>query len=161
MMIDNSSKSGDETSLNLAMLEALSILQAPLPISESEVTLGAEVARKLALWHGLCVFELQIDPRLVDITNPEPREVGRIIEEGISNSIRHGGASKISVSVMSGADSSVVVQIDDNGSGISKPSQGKPGIGTAMFASTTGGSWSLSSLKQGARLLAVIPAQKN
>ncbi|MEN9648795.1 MAG: hypothetical protein RLZ17_836, partial [Actinomycetota bacterium] len=62
---------------------------------------------------------------------------------------------------MSGADSSVVVQIDDNGSGISKPSQGKPGIGTAMFASTTGGSWSLSSLKQGARLLAVIPAQKN
>ncbi len=161
MMIDNSSKSGDETSLNLAMLEALSILQAPLPISESEITLGAEVSRKLALWHGLCAFELQIDPRLVDVTNPEPREVGRIIEEGISNSIRHGGASKISVSVMSGADGSVVVQIDDNGSGISKPSQGKPGIGTAIFASATGGSWSLSSLlEQGARLLAVIPAQK-
>ena len=161
MMIDNSSKSGDETSLNLAMLEALSILQAPLPISESEITLGAEVSRKLALWRGLCAFELQIDPRLVDVTNPEPREVGRIIEEGISNSIRHGGASKILVSVMSGADGSVVVQIDDNGSGISKPSQGKPGIGTAMFASATGGSWSLSSLEQGARLIAPIPAQKN
>jgi hypothetical protein len=161
MMIDNSSKSGDETSLNLAMLEALSILQAPLPISESEITLGAEVSRKLALWRGLCAFELQIDPRLVDVTNPEPREVGRIIEEGISNSIRHGGASKILVSVMSGADGSVVVQIDDNGSGISKPSQGKPGIGTAMFASATGGSWSLSSLEQGARLIAAIPAQKN
>ena len=161
MMIDNSSKSGDETSLNLAMLEALSILQAPLPISESEITLGAEVSRKLALWRGLCAFELQIDPRLVDATNPEPREVGRIIEEGISNSIRHGGASKILVSVMSGADGSVVVQIDDNGSGISKPSQGKPGIGTAMFASATGGSWSLSSLEQGARLIAAIPAQKN
>ena len=161
MMIDNSSKSGDETSLNLAMLEALSILQAPLPISESEITLGAEVSRKLALWRGLCAFELQIDPRLVDVTNPEPREVGRIIEEGISNSIRHGGASKILVSVMSGADGSVVVQIDDNGSGISKPSQGKPGIGTAMFASATGGSWSLSSLEQGARLIAPIPAQNN
>ena len=161
MMIDNSSKSGDETSLNLAMLEALSILQAPLPISESEITLGAEVSRKLALWRCLCAFELQIDPRLVDVTNPEPREVGRIIEEGISNSIRHGGASKILVSVMSGADGSVVVQIDDNGSGISKPSQGKPGIGTAMFASATGGSWSLSSLEQGARLIAAIPAQKN
>ena len=35
------------------------------------------------------------------------------------------------------------------------------GIVTAMFASATGGSWSLSSLEQGARLLAVIPAQKN
>ena len=161
MMIDNSSKSGDEVTLNLAMLEALSILQAPLPISESEITLGAEVERKLSLWHGLCAFELQIDPRLVDVTNPEPREVGRIIEEGISNSIRHGGASKIAVSVMSGADGSVVIQIDDNGSGISKTSQYKPGIGTAMFASATGGSWSHSSLKQGARLLAVIPAQKN
>jgi hypothetical protein len=161
MMIDNSSKSGDEVTLNLAMLEALSILQAPLPISESEITLGAEVERKLSLWHGLCAFELQIDPRLVDVTNPEPREVGRIIEEGISNSIRHGGASKIAVSVMSGADGSVVIQIDDNGSGISKTSQNKPGIGTAMFASATGGSWSHSSLKQGARLLAVIPAQKN
>ena len=161
MMIDNSSKTGDETSRNLAMLEALSILQAPLPISESEITLGAEVERKLSLWHGLCAFELQIDPRLVDVTNPEPREVGRIIEEGISNSIRHGGASKILVSVMSGADGSVVVQIDDNGSGISKPSQGKPGIGTALFASSTGGSWSLSSLEQGARLIAAIPAQKN
>ena len=161
MTIDHSSKSGDETTLNLAMLEALSILQAPLPISESEITLGAEVARKLALWHGLCTFDLQIDPRLVDITNPEPREVGRIIEEGISNSIRHGGASKIAVSVMSGADGSVVVQIDDNGSGISKTSQNKPGIGTAMFASATSGSWSLNSLEQGARLLAVIPAQKN
>ena len=161
MMIDNSSKTGDETSLNLAMLEALSILQAPLPISESEITLGAEVERKLSLWHGLCAFEMQIDPHLVDVTNPEPREVGRIIEEGISNSIRHGGASKILVSVMSGADGSVVVQIDDNGSGISKPSQGKPGIGTALFASSTGGSWSLSSLEQGASLIAAIPAQKN
>ena len=161
MMIDNSSKSGDEVTLNLAMLEALSILQAPLPISESEITLGAEVARKLSLWHGLCAFELQIDPRLVDVTNPEPREVGRIIEEGISNSIRHGGASKIAVSVMSGADGSVVIQIDDNGSGISKTSQNKPGIGSAIFASATRGSWSLSSLEKGARLLAVIPAQKN
>ena len=161
MMIDNSSKSGDEVTLNLAMLEALSILQAPLPISESEITLGAEVERKLSLWHGLCAFELQIDPRLVDVTNPEPREVGRIIEEGISNSIRHGGASKIAVSVMSGADGSVVIQIDDNGSGISKTSQNKPGIGSAIFASATRGSWSLSSLEKGARLLAVIPAQKN
>ena len=161
MMIDNSSKSGDETSLNLAMLEALSILQAPLPISESEITLGAEVSRKLALWRGLCAFELQIDPRLVDATNTEPREVGRIIEEGISNSIRHGGASKIAVSVMSGADGSVVIQIDDNGSGVSKTSQNRPGIGSAMFASATGGSWSLSSLEQGARLIAPIPAQNN
>ena len=161
MMIDNSSKSGDEVTLNLAMLEALSILQAPLPISESEITLGAEVERKLSLWHGLCAFELQIDPRLVDVTNPEPREVGRIIEEGISNSIRHGGASKIAVSVMSGADGSVVIQIDDNGSGISKTSQNKPGIGSAIFASATRSSWSLSSLEKGARLLAVIPAQKN
>ena len=161
MMIDNSSKSGDETSLNLAMLEALSILQAPLPISESEITLGAEVSRKLALWRGLCAFELQIDPRLVDVTNPEPREVGRIIEEGISNSIRHGGASKIAVSVMSGADGSVVIQIDDNGSGVSKTSQNRPGIGSAIFASATGGAWSIKSLEKGARLLALIPAQKN
>lgn len=161
MTIDNSSKSGDEVLLNLAMLEALSILQAPLPNQESEITLGAEVERKTSLWHGLCAFELQIDPRLVDVTNPEPREVGRIVEEGISNSIRHGGASKIAVSVMSGADGSVMIQIDDNGSGISKQSRNKPGIGSAIFASATGGSWSLSPLEQGARLIATIPAQKN
>ena len=161
MTIDNSSKSGDEATISLAMLEALSILQAPLPISESEITLGAEVERKLSLWHGLCTFDLQIDPRLVDATNPEPREVGRIIEEGISNSIRHGGASKIAVSVMSGADGSVVIQIDDNGSGVSKTSQNRPGIGSAIFASATGGAWSIKSLEKGARLLALIPAQKN
>lgn len=160
MMIDNSSKSGDEVSLNLAMLEALSILQAPLPTSETDLALGAEVARKISLWQGLCKFDIAIDPRLVDVTNPEPREIGRIVEEGISNAIRHGGASKVSVSVMSGADGSVVVQIDDNGSGIGKPGRGKPGIGSAIFASATGGSWSLNSLESGARLLAVIPSQK-
>lgn len=160
MLIDNSSKTGDEVSLNLALLEALSILQAPLPKPEVGLDLSSEVARKISLWEGLCSFELQIDPRLENLQNPEPREVGRLIEEGISNAIRHGKASTILISIMSGASGSVVIQIDDNGSGISKSNIGKPGIGNAIFSLATGGSWSLTSLDRGTRLLAVLSTNK-
>ncbi|TRZ81086.1 MAG: hypothetical protein D4R92_02655 [Actinobacteria bacterium] len=133
MLIDNSSKTGDDVSLNLALLEALSILQAPLPKPEVGLDLSSEIARKISLWEGLCSFELQIDPRLENLQNPEPREVGRLIEEGISNAIRHGKASTILISIMSGASGSVVIQFDDNASGISKSNIGKPGIGNAIF----------------------------
>lgn len=153
LMIEHARNNQDDVALNLALLEAIAVMQAPLPEACTGDALGVEINRKVSLWEGLCKFDVQIDQSLVDLSNPEPHEIGRVVEEGISNAVRHGGATHIALSVAQGLEGSVVVQLDDNGSG---PDGGKPNVGSALLTQISGGSWSLSALPIGTRLRVVI-----
>jgi len=149
LMIEHARNNQDDVALNLALLEAIAVMQAPLPVASTGDALGVEVNRKVSLWEGLCKFDVQIDQCLNDLSNPESQEIGRVIEEGISNAVRHGGATHIALSIAQGLEGSVVVQLDDNGSG---PGGGKPSVGSALLTQISGGSWTLSAMPIGTRL---------
>jgi len=149
LMIEHARNNQDDVALNLALLEAIAVMQAPLPVASTGDALGVEVNRKVSLWEGLCKFDVQIDQCLNDLSNPESQEIGRVIEEGISNAVRHGGATHIALSIAQGLEGSVVVQLDDNGSG---PGGGKPSVGSALLNQISGGSWTLSAMPIGTRL---------
>lgn len=154
LKIKKAQQDGDDVALNLALLEAISVLQTPLPTNEIASTLGLEIERKVSLWQGISTIDVQIDPQLLNSSDARIREISRLVEEGISNAVRHGGATLLQLTVSLTPNGSVAVQLDDNGSG---PGAGKPSIGSAIFTQTTQGNWSLSATPNGSRLIATIP----
>lgn len=67
------------------------------------------------------------------------REILDITEESISNAVRHGMATSVSISIET-TKTGVSVIARDNGIG---PRRGEPGLGTLLFSSLQGATWSL------------------
>ncbi|MEY4101918.1 MAG: hypothetical protein RIR88_52 [Actinomycetota bacterium] len=146
---------GDWKGVEAALTEARKILDAPtveVPIYVG--TVSDEVTRKISLWESLCSISAEIQLKDDFTGTPLPRLVGRVVEEALSNSIRHGQASTIHVSVASESGSFVTVIVDDNGTG---PQLGTPGGGSTFLDQVSGGHWSLKPTAFGTRLTVVLP----
>ncbi len=156
MAIDSAGEAGSERTRIEALLEALAILDQPMEQPPLSGSIGEEVQRKVALWGSLCEFTIEIkrDSHVdVDTTHSSPESIGRIVEEGISNAIRHGKATRIDIVVSTRPDGTCDVEITDNGTG---PQGGKPGIGSALLHQLSAGAWSLISLERGSRLVVAV-----
>lgn len=175
LMIERARESNDEAALGLALMEAVAILQTPVEPVAGQETVGGEVARKVALWDGFCAISVAVDPQLIDSPNAAARDVGRVVEEAISNAVRHGGASHISVKVSLGAGGAVSVTVEDdgignddgngngNGNDVSKAEHAtdiahRGGVGSAMFDQITGGDWTLTRRNNRTLFHATLPA---
>lgn len=82
-----------------------------------------------------CCFTSQGD---IDLTNNfAATHLFRIVQEAVNNAIKHGGATRIDISMI-GRDKSILLEVLDNGSGISdKPSTGS-GLGLRIMAYRAG-----------------------
>ncbi len=155
MVSERAVESGDVEQLKATLLEAKRVLDASLESIEKErpeVGIATEVHRKIALWDELCAIDVRIDPALADATAAGGL-VGRVVEEGLANAIRHGGAQTIRVTVESVAGAIRIV-IEDDGSGA--PADVVHGLGSTVLNQATGGAWSLTRLDRGARLEAIV-----
>lgn len=157
--IEQAAESNDTEAYRVALHEAQQILRAPVPgVERAHTTMAEEVQRKVGLWEGLCSIRVEIDPDVAAMPGRRARDVGRVVEEGLSNAIRHGGAKEIAVRVTEGqvgrapGGDGVAVVIEDNGSG---PGNGKPGLGSALLDSVSG-TWELGATDSGARLHVVL-----
>ncbi len=162
LMIERARESQDEAALGLALMEAVAILQTPVTPAESHATIDAEVARKVALWEGFCVISVSIDPRLAGSPHSAARDVGRVVEEAISNAVRHGGATRIQIEILLDESSDVSVTIEDDGvnelSHSARVSR-TAGVGSAIFDQVAGGTWTLTRAEGTTRLhVRVLPA---
>ena len=156
MAIDSAGEAGSERTRIEALLEAMKILDQPLEQAPSAGSISEEVQRKVALWGSLCEFTMAINgdnPVGLHETHPSPESIGRIVEEGISNAIRHGKATRIDIVATTRPDGTCDVEITDNGTG---PQGGKPGIGSALLHQASAGAWSLIALDRGSRLVATV-----
>lgn len=156
--IERAAATEDVEAFRAALQEAHAVLAGPLNSSVDEsATLLDEVERKVSLWSGLCTIELQIDPSCVDVRGRLARDVGRVVEEGLTNAVRHGGASTIRVEI-SATDSAVLVIVTDDGSG---PEDYSPGLGSLLLDSVSQ-DWILGAGPTGTRLrvaLSLTPLQ--
>ena len=151
--IERASETRDADAFHEALREAQAVLaQSTINTNPNSISLVEEVQRKVQLWSGLCDITVDVDPRLAEIQGRFARDVGRVVEEGLSNAIRHGNATSIQVRV-SRSNSSVNVEVDDNGIG---PQRGLPGLGSSLLDSVSP-VWKLSALPVGARLSVELP----
>lgn len=146
--IERASQTRDVEAFQAALREAHDVLTEPARHETADaVTLGDEVQRKVSLWSGLCAIDVAITPGLGDIGGRMARDVGRVVEEGLSNAIRHGAATAIHVRI-TGTVAEVLVEIDDNGIG---PQRGQRGLGSS-FLDSVSDAWELTAQTLGARL---------
>lgn len=143
-----------------ALVEASRILDQESFQQDPVSSLNQEIDRKVQLWVELCDIKVHVDPALLDADthlgaqSTTAATVGRVIEEAMSNAIRHGDANAIEVHVDLMADGTIRVTVTDNGTGVdSNP----PGMGSAFLTQATRGAWSLEQVSDGARLIAYVP----
>ena len=151
--IERASETRDVEAFQDALREAHDVLTEPARHEAPDATtLDDEVQRKVSLWSGLCAIDVQIDPSLRAASGRMARDAGRVVEEGLSNAIRHGAATAIHVRI-TGTDADLLIEIDDNGIG---PQRGPRGLGSSLLDSVSG-SWQLTARSPGARLLVRLP----
>jgi hypothetical protein len=134
------SKAFDET---LDTLESL-LADPAAQFEETPRDLQAEVNARLEPWQGLLEINLFIDPALQSVKNSRVRDLGEVMEELLSNSIRHGKAKKIDLKLVpSGKNEIEIVSTDD--STVEPPAKSQnAGLGTRIFNLASDGRWSIT-----------------
>jgi two-component sensor histidine kinase len=85
-----------------------------------------------------------VDPDLKGIRNPRVRDVGEVIEELISNSIRHGKAKKIELKVLRSGNKDVEIVAFDDAIVRAPELPLRTGLGTRIFNLASDGRWSIT-----------------
>lgn len=155
-VIDHAVAAGDIEALTAGLDHARDVLTVPVAAPRQSTNLHAEIAAVTALWAGLVSVTTHCDDRLV-LKAPQIEAVGVIVEEAVSNAVRHGGARHVDVIVAGTGRHEIVVEVVDDGAG---PDEGEPGLGSRMLSLGSRGRWQLGAGPDGtgARLVAVLPA---
>jgi len=140
MAIDHAVAVGDEKRLELAIAQALTVLTSPIGGAPFSQTIEEEISRKVSLWDQICTITFNIAQDVPKIDSVRVSQIGRVVEEGISNAVRHGHAKNISIELTKAWSNSIDVEIRDDGIG---PQNGEPSLGSALLTQATSGHWSL------------------
>ena len=108
-------------------------------IIEIKIKLSSDSAKMLLAdqWAGVCANE--------------------IIKESVSNSMKHGKASKVKIRFETAEPGFIRIVAEDNGRGL--PNQFRPGLGSQLLDEIAF-PWSLTKIPGGVRLVARIPVAK-
>lgn len=135
-----SNKSPEVYVESLAKARELLISTTEPPTQESR-TAAREVEFRIDRWDGLVEIVLIVKVDDLDMFISKPQAYGDLIEEGITNAVRHGRCTSMQISIYSETPGELITEITDNGKGLENYKQG---IGSALFEVGTKGNWSLT-----------------
>lgn len=134
------SKAFDKVLKNLETL----LVDPAAEFDESPRDLQSEVNARLEPWKGLLDIDLFIDLALQSLKNTRVRDLGEVIEELLSNSIRHGKAKKIYLKLVPLGNNKIEIYSTYD-STFELPAKGlNAGLGTRIFNLASDGSWSIT-----------------
>ena len=141
MALEKAGRKGDKRALEKELAQAYESLRVPSAsyFAAPEDTFKAEINKVISKWKYLLNIKVKIDKTIGDLEPSKSQEIGNAINEGISNSFRHGHASNLKLNVEK-VRSGIRVEMVDDGDG---PMGGKGGLGTEWFNAISGRSWSL------------------
>ena len=111
---------------------------------QDQMNLKDEIASRLDPWEGLIALKLSVDPALEGVTNDRVKDLGEVIEEVISNSVRHGGSQNISISITSSDHPDIQLLIQDDAINPLPSVPARIGLGTKILNLVSDGRWSIS-----------------
>jgi signal transduction histidine kinase len=130
LLLERASKTGDTDLARHALKSAVDILsQDHAQVSQSRTSFPQERLEKISSgWRGIAQVRIDLD-WIDDLEISAQNDVIALIDEGVSNAIRHAKASLISVTG-SWVDGYVNLEIHSDGAGMTKNA---PGLGTKLF----------------------------
>jgi two-component sensor histidine kinase len=144
LKLETAAKQGDVRTFNATVDSLLSMLSAPdVEFAQEATDLQTELANRLDPWLGLLDIDLKIDENLKSIRNSRVRDIGEVTEELISNSIRHGKAKEIALTITRLDERDIQIVAVDNASVAPQVTAQRTGLGTRIFNLASDGRWSL------------------
>ena len=123
------------------------ILENPTAeFDQNLMNLMSEIASRLDPWEGLITIKVSVDPVLEMVTNDRVKDLGEVIEEIISNSVRHGGSQNISIIITSSDHPDIKLLIEDDAINPLPLVPARIGLGTKILNLVSDGRWSISHL---------------
>lgn len=154
LKMETASSAGDKETFTNAVDSLLHLLETPdTDFVQVPIDLESEVASRLDPWLGLLEVDLHIDQELKSIRNDKVRELGEVIEEIISNSMRHGKAQKVALRVMKSGESDIHISALDDSTVPPPAYQTRYGLGTRIFNLASDGRWSISRVDSGTEFM--------
>lgn len=137
-VMNSATGSGDQARVDSAIAAALDVLNKPPHDGDvSNLSLRIGVTEVVARWRDFLSIELGFTGE--DFVGARVEGIAQAVEEGITNSFRHGKATSLRILVAHDG-MRVTVVLEDNGVGLSG---GVHGIGSQTFDILTAGKWSL------------------
>ena len=160
LKLETASKAGDPRGFEQTIERLMTLLADPdAEFVFVTADLQKEIASRLDPWAGLLEIDLHIDPALVSIQNSRVRDVGEVIEELISNSIRHGKASRIELKILVLAIGEIEIVATDNATIAPSTSEQRSGLGTRIFNLASDGRWSINRLGESTKFRLVMSVE--
>jgi len=148
-LLEQSSSKESSASINAALEIIADTLEEPETGIQRDInsrTLEDEVNFRLDPWSGILDVTTHIDPQIRKIGGLRVFELGLIIEEAVTNSVRHGMADRVVVALSQKNKGSINLKISDNATvapPANFPIESSKGLGTQIFDSFTDGRWTL------------------
>ena len=146
LQMQQAAAEGDHVSAEKALEQARDALDMAANASSAvKERPPRERMEHLALaWEGLAAVTIE----LPEVLEPESTWglVAQAVDECVTNSVRHGRATRVDVYVRE-TRNAIRVTVDDNGEGISGSSG--PGLGSTWIEHVSGGQWSLTASSEG------------
>jgi signal transduction histidine kinase len=113
-------------------------LSASLEKESNLTQIGEEVCRP---WNAVIDIQSEIDPSIAKQTlSPHiSKRVHDVLQEAITNAVKHGGAEKVWLVIKAGLNNSLQILVKNDGSPVGKPKRRR--IGTNLFNQS--GEWSI------------------
>jgi signal transduction histidine kinase len=137
--------------LEAQLVEVKKMLDDALSSNQELVngTLAESLNEILLRWQGFVEIELEYEPASTPLSPVAEKSVVQVVNEAISNSVRHGLAARLWLKVQPD-NGKVHVTLKDDGLG---PRAGAAGLGTELFNAVAPGNWKIELLETGGSLL--------
>lgn len=148
-LLEQSTSKESSASINAALEIIADTLEEPETGIQRDIhsrNLEDEVNFRLDPWAGILDVTTSIAPQIRNIGGLRVFELGLIIEEAVTNSVRHGMADRVVVALSQKNKGSIDLKISDNATvppPANFPIESSKGLGTQIFDSFTDGKWTL------------------
>jgi two-component sensor histidine kinase len=151
LKLDSDNISKEELQQHLTQIQLL--LDGALESYQTESTSSLEqgLQEVTSRWQGFVSMNLDVELPGIQLDANQTKLVIQVVSEAISNSVRHGLASNVSIRVaLSRTDNSqIVITVSDDGLG---PRSGKAGLGNELFQAVSEGNWNIQNSESGGSL---------
>ena len=144
LRIQQALDANDAESFRKIRAAILDLLQNPTAEFNSEkLDLSAELSTRVDPWIGILDVDLRVDEQLKNFRNERVQDIGEVVEEILSNSVRHGGSTEIKLEVTKSDANTILIRAIDNPTKSPDFQSSSPGLGTKIFNVVSDGRWKI------------------